>query len=133
MNTKRYMMAGLTAGIWILVYGFVANAIILADFWASHSQPGLMRPEGEEVMWAVVASCLLQGFILSLIFTRGYENRGLGEGARFGLLIAVFVAAIYLLFFALQPWSMTATMASMVTDGLMYLGAGVIIAAIYRS
>ena len=37
MNTKGYLIASLAAGIWILIYGFVANTIVLADFWASHT------------------------------------------------------------------------------------------------
>ena len=83
-------------------------------------------------MWAIIASCLLQGFALAWIFTKGYEDKGIGEGLRFGLLIAWFVAALYLLFYAIQPWGMTTTLVSIVADGIMYLGAGVVIAVLYK-
>ena len=133
MNATKYWIASLAAGVWIFLYGFVANTIILKDYWAAHTTPGAMRPEGEEVMWAIIASCLLQGLALGYIFTRGYENKGVGEGLRFGVLIAWFVAAIYLLFYALLPWEMTPTLVAMATDGIMYLGAGVILALLYRA
>ncbi len=133
MNAQKYWIASLAAGVWIFLYGFVANVIILADYWAANASPGLMRPEGEEIMWAIIASCLMQGLALGYIFTRGYENKGIGEGLRFGVLIAWFVAAIYLLFYALQPWGTTSTLVAIATDGIMYLGAGVILALLYRA
>lgn len=132
MNTRNYLIASLVCGIWLFFYGFVANVIVLADFWASQGSPELMRPEGEEVFWAIVASCLLQGLALGYIFTRGYEARGVGEGVRFGILVAWFVAAVYLLFYALQPWTGIGTVVAMVTDGIMYVGAGVVLALLYK-
>ena len=132
MNMSRYLIASVAAGVWIFFYGFVANAVVLADFWAANAAPGLMRPEGEELIWAIVASCLLQGLALGFIFTQGHKNTGIGEGLRFGVLIAWFVASIYLLFFALQPWTPVTTAVSAVTDGIMYLGAGVVLALLYK-
>ncbi len=133
MNTTKYWIASLAAAVWILFYGFVANTIVLADFWAGQTSPGLMRPEGEEVMWAIIVSCLLQGLALGFIFTRGYQNKGIGEGVRYGLLIAWFIAGLYLLFYALQPWSQIGLVVAIVTDGLMYVGAGILLALLYRA
>jgi len=132
MNTKKYLIASVAAGIWIFFYGYLANAVVLADFWAAHTSQGLMRTPGEEIMWAIMLSCLLQGLALGYIFTRGYEATGIGEGVRFGFLIAWFVAAVYLLFYALQPVPFVATAVSMVTDGIMYVGAGIILASLYK-
>ena len=132
MNMSRYLIASVAAGVWIFFYGFVANVVVLADFWAAHASPGLMRPEGDEVMWAIVASCLSQGLALGFIFTKGHQNTGIGEGLRFGGLIAWFVASVYLLFFAIQPWTLVTLATAAATDGLMYLGAGVVLALLYR-
>ncbi|MDH3590080.1 MAG: hypothetical protein OEQ74_11825, partial [Gammaproteobacteria bacterium] len=104
MNTQKYVIASIAAGAWIFFYGFIVNAILLSDFWAANGNPDLMRPEGQEIMWAIVVSCFLQGFALAFIFVKGYENKGIVEGLRFGLLVAWFVASLYLLFYALQPW-----------------------------
>jgi len=132
MNTNRYLIASPVTGVWMVVYGFVANQVVLGDFWSSQVAPGLVRPEGEEILGAVIASCFLQAFALGFIFTRGYEARGLGEGVRFGLLVAWFVASLYLLFYALQPWNVISVTVSALTDGLMYVGAGVVLALLYR-
>lgn len=132
MNVTKYWIASLAAAIWIFLYGFVANTIVLADFWAAQTSPGLMRPEGQEIMWAIAVSCLLQGLALGFIFTRGYQNKGIGEGVRYGLLIAWFIAALYLLFYALQPWNDVSLLVAIVTDGLMYVGAGIVLALLYK-
>ena len=133
MNTGKYVVAAIAATVWLLSYGFVMNNIVLADFWTTMAvAEGLMRPEDEMVMWAVMASCALQGFALAFIFARGYEGRGIGEGFRFGLLVAWFVAALYLQFFAIQPWSLQGWAVSSVVDGVMYIGAGIVLALIYR-
>ena len=83
-------------------------------------------------MWAIVASCLLQGLALGAIFVQGHKNTGIGEGLRFGALIAWFVASIYLLFYALQPWTPVTFAVAAVTDGIMYVGAGVVLALLYK-
>lgn len=133
MNTKRYLLAALAGFAWLLVYGGVVNTVLLDDFWTRQDTAvGLMRPEGEEIFAAIVLSCLSQALALAYVFTRGYEGRGLPEGLRFGLLVAWFVASLYLLFYAIQPWSLASTVTTIVADGLMYVGLGAVLALIYR-
>ena len=132
MNSKKYIYASLAGGTFILFYGFIVNAILLKDFWTTHTGALQMRPEGSEIMWAIVVSCYLQGFVLTYIYSKGMRNTEVLEGLRFGVLIAAFVASIYLLFYALQPWSIDATLVTMLVDGLMYVGAGAVIAALYK-
>lgn len=132
MNTKNYIFASVASGIFILLYGYIVNAMLLANFWSSHSGAAIMRPAGTEIMWAIVASCFLQGFVLTAIYIKGMAGNGMTEGLRFGLYIAAFVASIYLLFYGLQPWGLDATVVTMLVDGLMFIGAGIVIAAIYK-
>lgn len=132
MNGKRYVLSAAAGFVWLMVYGAVMNMVILADFWARETAPGLMRPEGEEIFGAIVLSCLSQAFALAYVFTRGYEARGIGEGLRFGLLVAWFVGSLYLLFYAIQPWEIASTVVSIVADGLMYVGLGAVLALVYR-
>lgn len=132
MNSKRYVVASLAAGAWILMYGFVVNAIVLAEFWEANTPADLMRAEADQIMWAIIVSCFSQAFALGYIFTRGYESKGVSEGFRFGLLVAWFVASIYLLMYAIQPLPMIGLIVSCIADGVMYIGAGMILALIYK-
>ena len=132
MNTKRYLIASIAAAAFLMLYGFVVNTIVLADFYEANTAIGLMRAEEDQIMWAILLSTLLQALALGFIFTRGYEGKGIGEGVRFGFLVAWFVAALYLLFYALQPWDTTATLVAMVVDGIMYIGAGIVLSLLYQ-
>lgn len=132
MNTKRYLAASLGVAVLIFFYGWLVHGYLLADFWSEQMVEGAMRPQGEEVMWAIIASCLLQGLALAFIFVKGYQAKGIMEGFRFGLLIAWFIIAIYFLHYALSPMEPVALVTGMIADGLMYVIAGVILAALYK-
>lgn len=132
MNTNRYLAASLAVAVFIFLYGWVVHGIVLADFWAEHMVEGSMRPQGEEIIWAIAVSCLLQGLALGFIFVRGYEGKGIGEGVRFGLLIAWFIIAIYFLHYALSPMEEMAMVTGGIVDAIMYVICGVILAALYK-
>ena len=132
MNTSKYLVASIAAAIWLFLYSFVANVIILGSFWTANTSPGLMRPEAEQVMWAIVASMLVQALVLGYIFTRNFEGKGIAEGVRFGLLIASFVAGIYLLFYGIQPWGLTGTFVAIIADGIGYVGTGIVLSLVYK-
>ena len=132
MNTSKYLVASIAAAIWLFIYGFVANVIVLGNYWAANTSPGLMRAEDEQIMWAIAASMLVQALALGYIFTRNFEGKGIGEGVRFGLLIAAFVAGIYLLFYAIQPWGLAGTFVAMIADGIGYVGTGIVLSLLYK-
>ena len=52
---------------------------------------------------------------------------------RFGLLIAWFVAGLYLLFYAIQPWDLAGTFVAMISDGIGYVGVGVVLSLLYKN
>ena len=133
MNTSRYLTASIVAGLFMFFYGFIANGVILMDYWTATANPGMMRPEGEEKLWAIGLSCVLQALALGWIFVKGYENKGIVEGVRFGVLVAWFVGALYLLFYAIQPMTAGPFLLSVATDSVMYIGAGAVLAALYKS
>ncbi|NND82664.1 MAG: hypothetical protein HKN50_09565 [Gammaproteobacteria bacterium] len=132
MNTQKYWGSAFAAGSWILVFGMLAHGVVLKDFWAANSSPAFLRPQGEQVMWAIVFACYMQGYVLAYMFTKGHGNKGMMEGWRFGYLIGLFIVATYLFSYAFQPWSLLATMVAMISDMIMYIGAGLVLAKLYR-
>lgn len=132
MNNQRYLIAGIGAAIFMFIYGWVVQGILLSDFWAANMPAGSMRPDDEVMLWAIAVSCLLQGLALGYIFVKGYEGLGIGEGFRFGLLIAWFIFAMYIMWYALSPMTNIGFVVGVLTDGIMYIGAGVVLAALYK-
>lgn len=132
MNKQRYLIAAIAAAVFVFLYGWIVHGVVLADYWAESLVEGAMRPQGEEIMWAIALGCLLQGLALAFIFVRGYEDRGIMEGFRFGLLVTWFIAALSVLWYGLTPMEPAQLVVGIVFDGIMYIGAGVILAALYR-
>jgi hypothetical protein len=81
----------------------------------------------------MVLAYLLQAFLFSYIFIKGYENKGLMEGLRYGLVIAfAFGVSSSLIQYVVQPWP-GSLIVSWITGYLVEMAAaGVILAAIYK-
>ncbi len=81
--------------------------------------------------WFFIAYALM-AVPFSMIFAKGYENRGLGEGVRFGLLIGIFLGAVNLIFYAVQPSTLNLTIITFLADIGMTVAAGLALAAVYK-
>ena len=95
----------------------------------------LMRPEPEffgYFHWIVIGELIL-AFFFCLIFTKGYEGKGIGEGVRFGLLVGIgFGASSALITYAVHPFPGKLILAWVIGYPVEMILAGVIIAAIYK-
>ena len=90
MNTKRLLMAFVATYIVYQILGYLIHQVWLADTYQSLS--AVWRPEEEMMskMWVMFVSSAFFCFFFCYIFARGYENRGLGEGIRYGVIITLF-------------------------------------------
>jgi hypothetical protein len=72
------------------ILGYLIHEVWLADTYASLSS--VWRPEAEmdSKMWVFFVTSAFFCFFFCYIFARGYENRGIGEGFRFGVIITLF-------------------------------------------
>ena len=91
MDYKRLALAAVVTWIVDSIYGMVVWMGMLGEEMARN--PGVFRPE--EAMNAYLplmfGGGLLAMFALVYIYSKGYEGGGIGEGLRFGLVLAVFV------------------------------------------
>lgn len=88
MNTKT-LLAGLVGGIAFFAFGFIVYGLILGeDFMKSNFS--CTRSEEEMVWWAMIASNLLWGLLIAVIYswsnTTGFMT-GLTRGAILGVII----------------------------------------------
>jgi hypothetical protein len=72
------------------ILGYLIHEVWLADTYASLA--AVWRPEAEMTskMWVFFVTSAFFCFFFCYIFARGYENKGLGEGLRFGVIITLF-------------------------------------------
>lgn len=130
---KRFWMAFAACYVVGQVLGFLTNGLILADTYKSLSS--VWRPEADmqAKMWIFLLTSLVAIFLFCFIFTKGYENKGIGEGVRYGALVGTLLSVPWA-FDSYVIYPITGTLAVMwlVTGVVSWVVLGALLAAIYR-
>ena len=84
----------LIAAVAVFVVGQVCNFLIHAQWLAPTYQAlaSVWRPQADmqSRMWILSVTGAVFAFFFSYVFARGYEGKGLAEGARYGAIIGLF-------------------------------------------
>ncbi|MCI0400230.1 MAG: hypothetical protein L0Y67_05145 [Gammaproteobacteria bacterium] len=132
MNMKRFVIACGAVFIFIFVYEWLFHGVLLRELYAQ--MPTLWRAEAEMhgyFHWLVIGQLWL-AVLFCLIFVKGYENKGLAEGVRYGLLIGLLFIGPDMIFYAVQPLPAKLIVDWSIGGLLEMIIGGVIVAAIYR-
>ena len=110
-----------------LIHGVVLEHLYMetSEFWRTSEDMESHRH------WMVLGQAIF-AFLFSYVFTKGYENRGIGEGARYGWWIGLLFAAPNLIMYAVQPLPPILFVGWSVGLLVELTIAGMIVAAIYR-
>jgi hypothetical protein len=130
---KRFWGAFVAVYIFCHVYGFLVHGVALDSTYKSLAS--VFRPETEmnRLMWVMFASSAIATFAFCFIFTRGYEGKGVMEGVRYGLLIALLVGIPSALDeFWVYPIPLDLALIWAVTNLVYFAVGGALLAAIYR-
>ena len=130
MNTKRYLLTSLIVFAFIFIFEWIFHGMFLKDMYMATAS--LWRPQGQCVWNAMLTAQILFAFVFTFIFTKGYENKGIAEGARYGLLIGLLFVPNHLIFYAVQPLPFNLILAWIIGGLVETILAGIILAAIYR-
>ena len=132
MNIQRFAAA--VVAVYLVLW---ALAIGLFDYALAAQLVGLkavFRPEVEMnqlVIWTA-GGHFLQVLVFCYIFLKGYEQKGVMEGVRYGLLIGLLFATTDLTWRAGLPIDTGTTIAWALADLIMWTVGGAVLAAIYR-
>jgi hypothetical protein len=130
---KRFWMAFAACYVVGQGLGFLINGVILADTYKSLSS--VWRPEAEmqAKMWIFFLTSLVAIFLFCFIFTKGYENKGIGEGVRYGALMGVLLSVPYAFdSYVVYPITGNLSVMWLVTGLAYWIVLGALLAAIYR-
>jgi len=114
----------------IAVLEFLFMTTLLAgDFAAT---PNLWRPEAEMKVWLFYVVYAFTAFFFTLIFSKGYEGKGLAEGARFGF-YAGMLMAVPMAYgsYASMPITYSLALKWFLIGLVEYVAAGVAVAAVF--
>ncbi len=86
---QRFWMALVACYVVGQVLGFLINGVLLADTYKSLAHVWRPEAEMEAKMWIFFVTSFVAIFLFCFIFTKGYENKGILEGVRYGALVGL--------------------------------------------
>ncbi len=92
MNWKKLWLAALLVYLAFMATNFLIHSLILGDYYMKPDVQSAMRPEEEmnRFSWVRFVTMAVFAFFFSFIFAKGYERKGVMEGVRYGIYIALF-------------------------------------------
>lgn len=131
---KKALISVLVMFVLSMLIGLVAHGILLKPDYAA--LPTLFRAEADaetKFAYMLLAHVFLAlGFVW--IYLRGKDDKPfLGQGIRYGLAVAVLVAApTYLIYYAVQPMPGMLAFKQILFDSVGYVLMGIVVAALNK-
>ncbi len=93
MNVKKLIIAFVVVFILLEATNYLVNMVILSSTYADPEISKIFRPmaEMDAKMWMMRIADLVYSFFFVFIFVKGYENRGIMEGVRYGIYMGIFI------------------------------------------
>ena len=90
MNNKKIWTGAIIVFVIIALVDYVLNGVLLTgDYEATKD---LWRPMAEMKMWIIFVTYAFIAYFFTLVFSKGFEGKGVMEGVRYGTYIAMMVS-----------------------------------------
>ncbi|MEW6507865.1 MAG: hypothetical protein AB1432_08995 [Bacteroidota bacterium] len=135
MNTKKLLIAFIVVFILLEVSKYLIHSVILASTYEVEEVSKVFRSMEDigSKMWIMWIADLIWSFFFVFIFVKGYQNKGIMEGVRYGVYMGLFVqlVAAYAQYTVYQiPYYLA--LQWFVYGFIMTVLLGVVTAAIYK-
>jgi len=130
MNTRRFALSIVAVFIFVFLFEFLLHGLLLTDLYRQTAQ--LWRPQEEAKMIFIFLSQFGFAVVATYMFTAHFENRGIGEGLRFGLYVGLLLATIEIGRYCYMP--IPGLLATVWVAGALIkgLGSGAVLALTYK-
>ena len=127
---KKVLIGTAVAFVILEALDFLIHSVILASSYSA--TPEIWRPDMMDVMWVLHIVKIVVAFFFALIFSKGYEGKGVVEGIRYGLYMGVMMGVIM----AYGTYSMIAISAGLAFQWFLfsvfeYIIAGIGVSLVY--
>lgn len=133
MNKKRYFTSIIATFITIFVTDFIIHGKLLTELYVQTAD--LWRPESEMQKYfpfMTLAQAAL-AFIVTHLFVQNYENKGTGEGIRFGIILGALWGVMMSASYAWMPIPGELAIAWLVSGFLQGLIVGIVLSFSYKN
>src|SRR5258708_6818070 len=89
---KKLWIGFIAVCIAMILTDFVIHVGLLGATYRSEEVAKLMRPESDSKVWIHFVTAAFKSFFFVLIFSKGYEGKGIAEGVRYGFYVSMMMA-----------------------------------------
>jgi len=132
-NVKRFVLSCGAVYVVYQVLGFLIHEVFLGETYASLAS--VWRPEAEMMskMWIMFLTSTVWTVLFCYIFTRGYEGKGVMEGARYGVIMGLFLGIPYSYeSHAIYPIPISLAHAWLISSLVVGVACGLVLALIHK-
>ncbi|MCB4755660.1 MAG: hypothetical protein LHV69_01265 [Elusimicrobia bacterium] len=131
MNVKRFIVTSVAVFLAFEILDAIIHMGILRK--AYEALGPLWRPDMMSKMWIIHVGSLILAFLFTFIFIKGYENKGLGEGVRYGIIIGLFANIPYAFYeYAMFPLPLSLCLQWFLYGMIEFVLCGLLAAALYK-
>jgi hypothetical protein len=129
---KRFIIAFIAAFIFIVLWGWFFNGVLLKD--ASAEVQNLFRPREEIISlfhWIIIGQA---GLALSfvMIYASGFAGGGIAAGVRLGIMLEILAIGARCMIYATQPFPAKLLVLISIGGFIEMIVTGLIVGAIYK-
>jgi|SRR3989304_10046819 len=96
MNVKKFWIAFIVIFIVLEVTSYIIHVVILGATYEGEEVKNVFRSmeEMNSKMWIMWLMDVVWTFFFTFIFVKGYENKGIMEGFKYGIYIGLFIPLV---------------------------------------
>jgi hypothetical protein len=133
MGNKRFWMAFAACYVVLHAFGFLIHGVLLKSSY--EAQAAVFRPEDvmNGMMWIMFVNSAIYLWVFCYVFTKGYENKGLMEGVRYGALMGLLISVMGAYdAYVVYPIPYTLALKWFLSGMVVWTALGVVVSLVYK-
>ncbi len=131
MNVKRMVVASLLVFVAVQAMDYLINMVILMPAYKALAH--IWRADMQSKMWLMALASFIGSFLFVYIFIKGYENKGIMEGLRYGIIIGLLMNVVGALNqYVIYPLPLSLVIQWFIYGMIEFIIMGIIAALVYR-
>ncbi len=130
--SKKFWIAFVVIFVVWNILDWLVHGVLLSSAYQSEDMMKLMRPDMASKMWIFYVVTVITSFFFTLIFSKGYEGKGIGEGVRYGLYVGFLMATpMAYSSYAMYPMPYSVALQWFIYGMIHYIILGIVAALVY--
>jgi hypothetical protein len=130
MNVKKFILSLVAVLILLAGIDFVIHGLILSGTYKANA--GIWRADMMKLMWLFYISYFIFALLFVYIFQKGFENKGIIEGVRYGIVMSLLLNGAGLIGqYVMYPIPLALAIQWFIYGSIEYIILGIAVSLIY--